>query len=53
MIERLLHQLEVAGGAQQLGAEVVPEVVEAETGHASTLAQIAPMALYAIESETG
>ncbi len=30
MVQRLLHQLEVTGLAQQLGAEVVPVVVEAE-----------------------
>ena len=42
MVEHALHQLQVAGLAQQLGAEIVPEVVEAEAGHAGALAQPPP-----------
>src|SRR5262245_37174469 len=41
--ERLLYQLEIAGLAQELGAEVVAEVVEAEVGHPCPPAQIAPV----------
>src|SRR6516225_9189897 len=48
MAERLLDQFQVAARAQQFGREVMPEVMEAETGHASTLAQIPPVALYAV-----
>src|SRR5262249_31078949 len=39
-----LHQFEVAGFAQKLGAEVVPQIVPAEVGYPGLLAQIAPMA---------
>jgi hypothetical protein len=35
VVERLLHQLHVAGIAQQLASEVVPEVMEAEALDAS------------------
>jgi len=34
MVHGLLHQLEVAGVAKQFAAEVVPEIMEAEVGHA-------------------
>jgi hypothetical protein len=38
VVERPLHQLEVAGLAQQLGREIVPEVMEAEADHPRALA---------------
>jgi len=51
MVERLLHQLQIAGLAQELGREIVPEVVETEAGDARTLAQIAPVAFHAVVAE--
>src|SRR5215472_10413475 len=51
VVKRPLHEPDVASLAQQLGAEVVPEIVEAEAGHASTLAQITPVAFYAVEGD--
>src|SRR5262249_22068849 len=45
--ERLLHELEVAGFAQELGGEVMPVVVEAEAGDASELVQALPIGMHA------
>src|SRR5262245_12621354 len=42
MIEQPLYQFQVAGLAQHLAAEIMPEVVKAEAGHASALAQPPP-----------
>jgi hypothetical protein len=40
--ERALHELGIASLTQQLGAEIAPEVMEAERGHAGALAQPPP-----------
>src|SRR5262245_61342768 len=51
VIERPLHQLEVARRAQQLAGEVVPEIMKPKAGHRSALAQISPMAFNAAVGE--
>src|SRR5262245_53521056 len=47
VVERALHQLQVAGRAQKLGAEIVPQVVKPEADHAGALAQPLPCDLHA------
>ena len=42
VVECALYQFKVASFAQQFGREIVTEVVEAEAGHAGTLAQSPP-----------
>ena len=51
MVHRLLHQLQVAGVAQQLGAEVVAEVVEAEILDARLGAYPLPSRFGSVERE--
>ena len=48
VVEGALHELEVAGLAQELGAEVMPEVMEAESINASAC-EPAPCRLDAFE----
>jgi hypothetical protein len=43
MVHCPLHKLEVLGLAQQLAAEVVPEVMKPEAFNASTLPQTPPL----------
>src|SRR5580704_10329592 len=51
MVQSPLHQLDIAGLAQKLGAEVVPEVVESEADHTGPLAQPVPGRLHAHRGE--
>ena len=44
VVQRLLHQLEVAGLAQELGSDIMPEIVEAKVFDASLGPQPAPPA---------
>ena len=51
MVQCPLHKLEVLGLAQQLAAEVVPEVMKPEALHASALTQSSPLRLYSAIAE--
>jgi hypothetical protein len=42
MVERLLHELQITGLAQQLAPEIMPIIVEAEIDDASSLDQAPP-----------
>ncbi len=46
VVERALHQLDVAGRAQELGSEIMSVVVKPESDHARFLAQQAPISLH-------
>ena len=46
MVERALHELEIAGLAQDLGRKIVPIVVEAKSINARALAQSTPRDLH-------
>src|SRR5215831_20238407 len=46
MIERPLYQLDVAGLAQKLGAEIMPVVVKSKSDDARLPAQVLPIGLH-------
>jgi hypothetical protein len=43
MVEHLLHELQVAGLAERLGRQIVPEVVKAESSYAGGFSQAMPV----------
>ena len=51
VIEHPLHELQVASLAQRLGRKIVPEIVEAEAGDRSDLAQPVPVRTQAGERD--
>jgi hypothetical protein len=48
VVEHLLHQLEVAGVAQQLGRKIMPEIVESEIGQSRRCADATPSRVQAV-----